>query len=291
MGLSNREVLVVSRIRNDRLAFLRHRCSRAARKVKALLRCDPLGSERLPDLQMKPVRRIELGRNGVGRPGPVQRIEVEARRSRLQELRRGDVFTEHDLGLVEGQIVVRELAEVREAGRDLRRADAARSHGVGDLLPVGLTELVLDAVRPHAREAKRRRQRLETGRERAFPASDTLCEQPLADDEVALRTMVFHDASSVPFLGNEHASGSLPSGLRCPESTRLGESPTLDCGVAPSRRPDVQCLAGRRRSHAPSAERREPSPPELPPARRAHRRPGGAPRRLLPARDGSVLRP
>ena len=213
MGLSDREVLVVSRIRNDRLAFLRHRCARPARQVKALLRRDPPLSERLPHLQMETVGRVELGRHGIARSGPVQGIEVETRRSRLQELRRGDVLTQHDARLVEGQVVVRELTQVCEAGRDLRRAAAAHGHDVADLLPVGLAELAPDAVRPHPREAKRRGQLLESRGKRAFSASDALCEQTLAHDEVALRTMVFHGASSNQLLGNKgrrHTAPRLP---------------------------------------------------------------------------------
>jgi hypothetical protein len=60
------------------------------------------------------------------------------------------VLAQHDVGLVEREIVVGELAEVREAGRDPRCAAPADRHRRGDLLPVRLAELAVRSSRSQA---------------------------------------------------------------------------------------------------------------------------------------------
>jgi hypothetical protein len=76
-------------------------------------------------LEVHAVGLVELRRLRVLRAGAVQRVEVEAGRARLQQRGRGDVRPEHHVRLVERQVVVDELAEVREARGDRRRLTAA----------------------------------------------------------------------------------------------------------------------------------------------------------------------
>jgi len=146
-------------------------------------------------LQVEAVGLVELRGLRIRRAAPVERVEVEARRARLQELRRRHVLVEHDVGLVEREVVVDELAEVRETGWNLPCASAACRHRLADLPGVRLAELAVHPARPHAREAKRRHLRLDRGCERALPASGALCQKSLADDEVALRAVLVHTAS------------------------------------------------------------------------------------------------
>ena len=148
-------------------------------------------------LEVHAVGLVELRRAGIAGPVAVERVEVEARRARLQERRRRDVDALHQRALVERQVVVEELAEVREAGRDLPRRQVVDRHRLRDLQPIRLAELLARALRPQPREAKRRRRRRRPRSARArkrydIPAAARLAEQSLADDEVGLRTMPFH---------------------------------------------------------------------------------------------------
>ena len=162
-------------------------------RSKPVLCGDALRGQRLAHLQVDPVRLVELGRLGIRRTRAVQRVEIEARRACLQELCRRHVLTEHDVGLVEGEVVVDELSEIGEARRDLPCTSSAGRHGLADLPGVRLAELAVDSARPHPREAKRRHLRLDRGRERALAAPDALRQQTFADDEVALRPVALHN--------------------------------------------------------------------------------------------------
>ncbi len=122
--LRDRQVLVVARVGDDRELL-----ARAARQVEALLVGELAVVRRLAHLELAPVVVEELLRLRVVGAGAVERVEVERRRAALAQLRRGDVGAERDLRLVEGQVVVDELPEVRVAGRDgAVRPRAARGH-------------------------------------------------------------------------------------------------------------------------------------------------------------------
>ena len=149
-------------------------------------------------LEVDPVGGVELRRAGIAWPVAVERVEVEARRARLQQRRRRDVDALHQRALVERQVVVDELAEVRVAGRDLPRREIVVRHRLRDLQAVRPAELLARPLRPEPREPKRRsrgqRRRGPRGRGKRYdiPAAASLAEQALADDVVGLRTMPFH---------------------------------------------------------------------------------------------------
>src|SRR3954452_23002034 len=63
---------------------------------------------------------VELRGPRVLRPRAVQRVEVQHRRTALEQGRRRDVLAERHLRLVEGEVVVDELTEVGVAGGDRR---------------------------------------------------------------------------------------------------------------------------------------------------------------------------
>ena len=191
VGLRDREVLVVAVVGDDRLALRLLGGAGAAREVEAVLGRDAVGGHRLAHLEVHAVGLVELRRLRVLRAGAVQRVEVEAGRAGLQQHARVDLRPEHDRRLVERQVVVDELAEVGEAGRDLRGLAAAGGHQRAELAAVRLAELLARALRAHAREAERRA-RLRGGRERATFVA--LRQQALADDEVALGTVFLHAA-------------------------------------------------------------------------------------------------
>ena len=190
VGLGDREVLVVARVGDDRLALGLLGRAGAAREVEAVLGGDAVGGHGLAHLEVHAVGLVELRRLRVLRPGAVERVEVEAGRARLQQRARRDLRAQHDGRLVERQVVVDELAEVGEAGRDLRRLAAAGGHQRAELRAVGLAELPPGALRPHAAEAERRRR--PPRRRPSRRPSAALREQSLADDEVALRPMLLH---------------------------------------------------------------------------------------------------
>jgi hypothetical protein len=119
VGLGHGEVLVVSGVGDDRLALLGGRSPHPAGKVEPVHRGEIADRDRLSHLQVEPVRGVELRRVGILRPRPVQRVEVEARRAGLEEIAGGDVLAERDVGLVEGEVVVEELAQVGEAGGNI----------------------------------------------------------------------------------------------------------------------------------------------------------------------------
>jgi hypothetical protein len=203
--LGDGQVLVVAEVGDDRLALLGLRVARAARQVEAVHR-RVAGGDGVARLQVLLVGLVELLRLGVERAGAVERVEVEAGRAALEQLRRRLVLAEHDGRLVERQVVVDELPEVGEAGRDPGRSAAARGHRVGELPAHSVGELHSDAARAHAREAERR-----AGLEaRAVGASaHALVQQSLADYVVTLRAMVRHAASlvGVPVRGPSHRRG------------------------------------------------------------------------------------
>ena len=195
--LRDGEVLVIAGVGDDRLALLGHRSARAPRQVVALLGRDPLDRGRTAQFEVAAVGCVELRRGRVGGSRAVEGVEVEARRARLEQLRGGHALAEHHVGLVEREVVVDELAEVRVAGRDLRRPAAPAGHRRGDLPPVGGRELAPRSVGPHPREAERRRRRgcRERGSERLVATLAALREQAFAYDVIAFRAMVVHGAS------------------------------------------------------------------------------------------------
>ena len=206
--LGHSEVLVVARVGDDRASA----SSRSCCPLRAAGRSRSCREDGLPGLEVQAVGRVELRRFGVLRARPVERVQVEARRPRLEQLRRRDVRPQHDVGLVEGQVVVEELPEVGEAGRDLRLAAPGLGHRLADLLAVGLAELAARTARAHPREAERRHRRGRQGRRgdrgdrravgrAAVAASDRLAQQSLADYEVALGAMRDHGAHALTPLG------------------------------------------------------------------------------------------
>ena len=86
VGLGDGQVLVVAGVGDDRPAWP-SRSAGAARQVEAGLGRDAVRGDGLADLQVHAVGLVELGRGGVLRAGAVERVEVEARRARLQQLR------------------------------------------------------------------------------------------------------------------------------------------------------------------------------------------------------------
>ena len=167
---------------------------------------------------------VELRRLRLARPGAVERVQVEARGARLQQLRRRDVLSQHHRGLVERQVVVDELAEVREAGGDAGVPAAAGRHRVGELAPVGLAER--GAARPHAREAERRRRRLRGRGQGPRAPVHALAEQPFAKHEVALRSMRLHAAT----LAGTRRAGQTAWGQKEEEAAAGGaRRPLLKC--------------------------------------------------------------
>ena len=96
--------------------------------------------------QVDVVRLIERGI--LVRPSAVERVEVKRRRAALEHLERRLGIAEGLLRRVHGQVVVDELAQVREPRRDVRLRAAGARHRGGQRLPRGVVELV---VAPPAR--------------------------------------------------------------------------------------------------------------------------------------------
>ncbi len=190
VGLRDDEVLVVARLRDERRAPRRRVALADAGQVEVgerrIAACD-----RRAHLQVQAVA-VELRRPGVVRPGAVERVEVEHRRAALEQVGGRDVDAEHDARLVERQVVVDELAEVGEAGRDPRPGARPGGHRLGELAACHVAQLLAAAGRAHAREAERRRQGLDLGRERLRAAAAALGQEALAEHVVALRPVVFH---------------------------------------------------------------------------------------------------
>src|SRR5262245_35932042 len=243
MGLGDRQVLVVARIRDDRLAPLRHCRPSAARQVEVVHRLVAADRDRLPHLQVQAVRLVELGRRRVLRPGAVQRVEVEARRPTLEQFARRDVIAERHVGLVEREVVVEELTEVRVAGRNPGGTTAALGHRLGDLQPTG-------AGRSHPGEAERWRTGRGIADQPRLSTPDGLAQQSLADDEETLRTMPFHD--DLPKIE------SLETSRRPRVRTNLWRASHARC--------DASITVSRRLQASPSATRRT-TLPRLPEAR------------------------
>ena len=91
--------------------------------------------------------------------------------------------------LVEGEVVIDELAEVREAGRDPALREIVGGHRLRDLQPGGLADLHAGALGPQSREAERsgRLRGLDLDRDRRLvSAPSCFAEQSFADHEVGL---------------------------------------------------------------------------------------------------------
>ena len=212
--LGDGEVLVVAQVGDLRLALRRGRPGGAADAGYVEADACNVGAALggLADLESRLVRLVELRRHGVERARAVQAVEVERRRTALHELGRRDLVAERDQGLVEGEVVVDELAEVGETRRDVvvavgRRASSpappcARSAS-GNFLPFGPTRA--------NRNVGAASQRDTAARGDSGPRAHTgvgvrgLPHHPLALDE--------EDVPAVPGWSFLHAHHYLPSGL------------------------------------------------------------------------------
>ena len=126
----------------------------------------------LPILRWQPVA-VELRRPGIERPRAVERVQVEARRARLLDVDRRHIDALHHPGLVEREVVVDELTEVGEAGRDLsRRSGYRRSSPARSACGWAHRAALPGRRRAHAREAKLRVRRLERDRQGSRPAAE-----------------------------------------------------------------------------------------------------------------------
>ena len=118
VGLRDHEVLVVARVGDDRPPLGLGVGALAARQVEPVHRGVAADRGRLAVAQVHQIGLVEPRRLGVLRPGAVHRVEVQRRRAALQQRGRVDRGAEHHRRLVEGQVVVDELAQVGEPGRD-----------------------------------------------------------------------------------------------------------------------------------------------------------------------------
>ena len=198
VGLGDDQVLVVARVGDQRRAL-----AVDPGQVVALLGGVGADLDGVARLEVQPVGLVELGRSRVARPGAVQGVEVEPRRTALHQLGRRDVLAERDVGAVEGEVVVDELADVGVAGRHVALAATALDHRHGQLLDHRGTEGF--SLRAAAGEPERRRlgSRERSGRRGcrvlrlvdrvgyvAVPPSELGADETLADDEERLLTMV-----------------------------------------------------------------------------------------------------
>ena len=119
------------------------------------------------------------------------------------------MLPEHYACLVEGQVVVDELAEVGEARRDADRAASSDGHRIREALPRPLGDLLAPAFRAHAGEAEGRGLRLGGSRQRRLTAAEALAEQALAEDVIALGSM-FHGLSFPGKMRTKKAPGGRP---------------------------------------------------------------------------------
>ena len=199
VGLRHDQVLVVAGVRDQRPALRPRRAGADPGQVVSDLlavRADP---DRGAGLEVQAVVLVELRGLLVGRARAVQRVEVEARRARLEQLRRCDLLTQADLGDVHGQVVVDELAEVGVARRHVSPAATPLGHRLGQLLDQAGPDR--PALRPDAREPERRRLvRGQARRRRGLGIGDRIglvapaathlgVHQALALDEEALGTV------------------------------------------------------------------------------------------------------
>ena len=124
--LGHDQVLVVARVGDQRGPRPLH----PGEVVTGLLGvgADP---DRGADLEVQAVGLVELRRARVGRAGAVEGVQVQPGGAALHQLGRGDVVAEPDVGVVHGQVVVDELAEVGVArpgrSRSRRRRPPWRS--------------------------------------------------------------------------------------------------------------------------------------------------------------------
>ena len=183
--LGDNQVLVVARVGNNCLAPGGRARPGAPRKVKAGSGGETAGRDGVARPQVKAVGLVELRRPWIARPGAVEGIEVESRRAPLEQPSRRDGLAQHRVSPVEAQVVIDELTQVGEAGRDPGVAGVTE-HRRAQRGESGLAELVTCAARPHAREAKRRRSPLGDRRKGPGAPAGTLAEQSFAEDEEAL---------------------------------------------------------------------------------------------------------
>lgn len=130
MDLRHREVLVVARVRDQRLVAALH-----PRQVEPVEVPQVAHAGGGAGAQPHAVRLVAPDAVGVAGAEAVQGVQVESRRAALHELLDGDLLTEEPVGPVHGEVVVDELAEVGVAGGDLGvrlPGLAGRDHGRGD---------------------------------------------------------------------------------------------------------------------------------------------------------------
>jgi len=126
VGLGDRQVLVVAGVRDQRAPPVgAGRAGPGPGQVEALqLDVDPLVGERrgrgLADLELDLVGGVEGPVGRVVRTAAVDRVQVERGRAALHQVVQVDVRAEPGPGAVQRQVVVDELAEVGEPGRDDR---------------------------------------------------------------------------------------------------------------------------------------------------------------------------
>ena len=155
--MRDREVFVVARVGDQRRSFRRVAAAHAdAGEIVLGKGWLAPRRDRVAHLQVQAVAFVELRRGGILRAGSVQRVEIETRRASLKQLSRRDVLPQHHVRLVEREVMIDELAQVREPGRHpgRRRAGAGRDRG-SDLPQVRVAELAPDTRRPHPRKPKR----------------------------------------------------------------------------------------------------------------------------------------
>ena len=204
MGLRHDQVLVVAVIRDQRaLPLGLGRALGDPRQVVAVEVDVGAGAvdrrgEAHPQLQL--VRRVEAVVVPVVGPAPVHRVQVQGRRPALQQLVDRDVLAERPRRVVQGQVVVDELAQIGEAGRNRRirglrlgrRRRGCRGHRRGDLLEdrgVDRPALGQQPGEPELAQGRLGRRPL------ADPALAVRGQDSLADDVIVLAHVTFHDCA------------------------------------------------------------------------------------------------
>ena len=191
MGLGDGEVLVVALVGDQRRRADRVDPRQVESQQVAILVAPASRRGSGPHLEVDPVGLVEAPRTGLPRSSSVERVQVEARRARLLELLHADVITERDLRLVEREVVIDELAEIGEPGRDRPRPAVRGRHRLGDLAPHGEADGAAggtDAGEPEGRHGGQRRARApghgELGRVGAHHA--------FTDDEIGVPRVTLH---------------------------------------------------------------------------------------------------
>ena len=133
VGLRHDQVLVVARVRDQRLLARGQAALPDAGQVVSLLGLHALRRDRRTDLHAQSVGLVEVRRPGAAGSGAVQRVEIQARGPVLDHLGGGDLARELQRGGVHRQVVVDELAEVGVARGDPAVATSAGHHRPGQL--------------------------------------------------------------------------------------------------------------------------------------------------------------